>query len=256
MDYIKSFEKCRTFIDCQINPAMPDRDSPAATRARPTITFSRLTGSGAHSVSERLAEYLHAHEAGNHLPWTVFDKNLVEKILEDHHLPSRLARYMPERKISELDDAVGELLGLHPSSWTLVEHTADTLLRLAKMGNAILVGRGAAVIAAKLPNAFQVRLIGSLPRRAERVAEYYRLSQGDALSFVEQEDRERARFLHKYFGRQIDDPLLYHLTINTDLISFDEAAKIVGETVIDHFQLTRRSASEVVPPTVRPDETR
>lgn len=34
---------------------------------------------------------------------------------------------------------VDELLGLHPSSWTLVEHTTQTIRRLAVMGNVILV---------------------------------------------------------------------------------------------------------------------
>ena len=29
-------------------------------------------------------------------PWTIFDRNLVERVLEDHDLPARLAKFMPE----------------------------------------------------------------------------------------------------------------------------------------------------------------
>jgi cytidylate kinase len=232
-----SLEKCRTFIDCQISAAKPGAGTAPSMVERPTITISRQTGSGARTVADKLANYLQAYAGGNPCGWTVFDKNLVLKILEDHHLPSRLAQYMPERKISEIDDAVAELLGLHPSSWTLVQHATETILRLAKMGNVILVGRGAPIIASKLKNAFHVRLIGSLAKRAEHTAEYYRLSLQEAITFVEKEDRQREAYLRKYFGREIDDPLLYHLTINTDLVSYEAAARIVGDTVIERFGL-------------------
>lgn len=235
-----SMEKCRAFIDCQLSTAKPTGEAKMTAVDRPTITISRQTGSGARTVAEKLADYLQANESGHHCSWTVFDKNLVQKILEDHHLPFRLAQYMPERKVSEIDDAVGELLGLHPSTWTLIQHTAETVLRLAKMGNTILVGRGATVIASKLKNAFHVRLMGSLACRAEHAAQFYQMNLKDAQAFVEKEDHERTKFLKKYFGREIDDPLLYHLTINTDLLPFDETARIIGEAVIEHFKLERR----------------
>jgi cytidylate kinase len=227
-----SVEKCRTFIDCQLSAAKSLGDTTAGAFDRPTITISRQTGSGARAVAAELATYLQIHDTRAPCGWTVFDKNLVQKILEDHHLPSRLAQYMPERKISEIDDAVGEILGLHPSAWTLLHHTTDTILRLAKMGNVILVGRGSTIITAKLKNAFHVRLIGSLPKRADQTAEYYQISLKEALAFVEKEDKERERYLRKNFGRDIEDPLLYHLTINTDWISFGEAARIIGDAVI------------------------
>ena len=58
-------------------------------------------------------------------------------------------------------------MGLHPSSWTLVQQTNATILQLAQMGNVILVGRGATVITSKLNNVFHVRLVGSLEKRIE-----------------------------------------------------------------------------------------
>lgn len=232
MSHLMSMEKCKAFIDCQLSAAKSSCNSAGNMHDRLTVTVSRQTGSGAHSIAEKLAAYLEAHQESEHCPWTVFDKNIVYKVLEDHHLPGRLAQYMPERKISDIDDAVGELLGLHPSAWTMVEHTTETILRLAKMGNVILVGRGAPVIASKLNNAFHVRLIGSPAKRAEHASEFYHLTNKEALAFVEKEDRERERYLKKYFHRNIDDPLLYHLIINTDKVTFDEAARTIGEMVL------------------------
>jgi cytidylate kinase len=37
------------------------------------------------------------------------------------------------------------------------------------------------------------------------------------------------RYLKKYFKADINDSLLYHLTINTGLVSYDEAARLIVE---------------------------
>lgn len=236
MTHEPAFDKCRAFIDCQLQATKsPHYHPPLEPRC---ITLSRLTGSGAHAIADHLALYLQQQDTPAHCPWTVFDRNLVEKVLEDHHLPKNLAQFMKEERISEIDNAVEELLGLHPSQWTLVEHTTDTILRLAEMGNVILVGRGASIITRHLKGAFHVRLVASPERRLQRVIEYYHLERTQAMDFMLTEDRNRERYLRKYFGKELDDPLIYHLTINTDLISNEEAVRLIGDAVI------RRSRSE------------
>ncbi len=46
------------------------------------------------------------------------------------------------------------------------------------------------------------------------------------------EDRGRRRYLKKYFGGELEDPLLYHLVLNTDLISSADAAHIIGDAAL------------------------
>jgi cytidylate kinase len=203
-----------------------------ASVARRAVTISRQTGSGAHSVAEKLAALLRARSPIDAAPWTVFDRNLVEKVLEDHKLPQRLAQFMPEDKVSEIADTMDELFGLHPQSWTLVHETTDTILRLAELGNVILIGRGATVITNKLDYVFHVRLVASLERRVQCIQELHDLSDKAALNMVRREDRGRERYLRKYFHADLEDPLLYHLIINTDLISHDEAARIIADAVL------------------------
>jgi hypothetical protein len=99
----------------------------------------------------------------------VFERNLVEKILQDHKLPAALERFMPEDAAFPLNDAVETLLGLHPSSWTLVEHTTQSIRRLAIMGNVILIGRGSNIISAQLTHVFNFRLVAPLRERVRRV---------------------------------------------------------------------------------------
>src|SRR5262245_23097114 len=128
------------------------------------VTISRQTGSRGYEVAETLAKYLQARTASE-VPWTVFDRNLVERVLADHHLPGQLARFMPEDRHSEIENILGDVLGVHPPSPSLVAKTTETILHLAELGNVILLGRGANIITSRLSYVFHVRLIGSLERR-------------------------------------------------------------------------------------------
>ena len=230
------YEQCLSFINCQLRPGTTG--SLARAAIRPSITISRMTGSGGRSVASLLTDYLTARTPAD-CHWTVFDKNLIERVLEDHHLPKRLAEYMPEGHRAMLGDMLEELLGMHPSSWTLVQKTSETILRLVKVGCVILVGRGANVVTSKLENVFHVRLVGSLEKRTKRVQEAYSLDEHHALKFIAKEDKGRRRFLKEHFDTDIDDPLLYHLIINTDRIRYEDAAQLIGNEVIRRYHLER-----------------
>lgn len=225
--------KCLSYIDCQLKSAPGDTQPHFTLHRHPAVTISRQTGSGAHAIAELLAEYLHHHDSRQHCPWTVFDRNLVEKVLEDHHLPKRLAQYMPEDRNSTLKDIMEEILGLHPPSWTLFHQTTETILHLAEMGHTILVGRGACLITARLENVVHVRIVGSLERRMDRVCQARGMSAKEAKELILQEDDARVRYAKNHFNRNIDDPAHYHLIINTDRVELPEAAELIGRLVVD-----------------------
>jgi len=230
------YERCLSFINCQLRPQTTG--SLASSTIRPSITISRMTGAGGRSIASHLTDYLTARTPAE-CHWTVFDKNLIERVLDDHHLPKRVAKYMPEGHRSMLSDMLEELLGMHPSSWTLVQQTSETILRLVKVGCVILVGRGANVVTSKLENVFHVRLVGSLEKRTERVQKAYSLDEHEAAKFIAKEDTGRRRYLKEHLDTNIDDPLLYHLIINTDRIRYEDAAQLIGDEVIRRYHLER-----------------
>lgn len=235
MNHPVGMDQCLSFINAQLQA--PREGFYAEPGRRRAVTISRQTGSGGHSVAANLAERLNHLCPSEACRWTVFDKNLVEKVLEEHHMPGRLARFMPEDRIGEMADTMDELFGLHPPSWTLVRQTAETILHLAELGNVILIGRGATLITRRLPYVFHVRLVGSLEHRVHNVQESEGLSAKAALDLVNRQDLGRQRYLKKYFNRDIDDPLLYHMVINTDWVRYDEAARIIAEAVRPQEQL-------------------
>jgi cytidylate kinase len=148
---------------------------------------------------------------------------------------------MQEDRIPELTDTMDELFGLHPPSWTLVHQASETILKLARLGNVILIGRGAGVITRRLANVFHVRLVGSLQKRVAYLQEVRRLTPKEALETVQREDLGRQRYLKKYFHQDIEDPLLYHLVINTDLVPYEQAAELIGQAVLQRQWATAAS---------------
>lgn len=231
MELGHDLERCHTFINCQLQSA-PRRSWVEHATRHPAITLSRQAGSGGHAVAERLVALLEREMPGPS-PWTIFDRNLVEKVLEDHNLPARLARFMTEDRISELNETLDELFGLHPPAELLVQKTAQTILHLAQLGRVILIGRAANVITARLPHVLHVRLVAPLGQRVAYFQEKFGLTRKEAAAKIHCEDAARQRYLRKYFNKDIEDPLLYHLVINSGLVNSQSAARLIAAHLKD-----------------------
>jgi len=197
------------------------------------VTISRQSGCGARFFAGELAACLQARLPKGARPWTVFDRTLVEAVLRDHHLPARLASFMPEDRVGQLHYIIEDLFSLHPPTETLVRRTSETILHLASLGNAIIVGRGANLIAASLPGMLHIRLVGSLEHRIARFRQFDHLDRTDALKRIKREDGGRSRYIKEYFGKNVEDPLLYHFVINTDWVPLEAAARTVAAFALD-----------------------
>ena len=133
-------EKCLAFVHTMLQPPEKKGRVGRPLGHRPLVTISRQAGAGGVTLGESLEEYLNARAPKGAVPWTLFDRNFVQRILEDHALPPRVAAFIKEDRHAGIEDAVGEILGLHPSAWTLIQHTTETVLRLAEVGNVISSG--------------------------------------------------------------------------------------------------------------------
>ncbi|MCL5028559.1 MAG: cytidylate kinase-like family protein [Bacteroidetes bacterium] len=227
-----ALEKAKLYIESHTKDSDQKRKG---AKPGPCITLSRETGAGADKVAQALVEFLQPYADESSVPWTMFDKNLIEKVLEDHHLPQKLEKYLVEDKLSELKSTMNELFGIHPHAWILVSKTSSTIIQLAQKGNVVIVGRAANVITAKLKNTFHVRLVAPVETRIPHVQEIYNLDRKGAIEFVKKEDLARENYFKKYFNKDIEDPLLYHMIINTGKIPYEKAARMIGLAVMEEF---------------------
>lgn len=223
-------EKCHAYLNAQFGMTPAERAAINRRYRRTAVTLSRLSGARATSIGQCLAERLAAGDGGG--PWAVFDDNLVREVLKEHGLPQRLAKFMPEDVPSLVDDALCDLLGVHPSDWTMFHHTAETIFRLATMGRVIIVGRGGNVITRHMPSVLHVRLVGAFDRRVAHMTRTMRLGEAEAKGHVQRTDRARRRYVLAHFDRDIDDPLEYDVVLNTDNLSDEEAARAIAGLVL------------------------
>lgn len=221
-----NLNSCLSFINSQTAIA------PKAAAVRRAVTISRMAGCGAVYVAEKLAAYLQQHAPTTGVQWTVFDRQLMNKVLEDHKLPKFMEFFLPEDRASFIQDTLADIFHTHPTSDQMVKLISETVVQLADMGNVIIVGRGANIVTAKMPHVLHVRLVASLEDRIERVCKEYNKSPAEARKYCEEADPARTRYLKAYFKTDINDPLHYHLIINTSRLDYEQTAKLIGDAVL------------------------
>lgn len=223
-------DKCLAYIKADLEAQA--YQLPVQGGSPPSITLSRLAGCGVAEVAEELATLLQASDDGADYPWSVFNRSLVKQVLEDHKLPKEVAKFMPEDRVSAIQDAVEELLGLHPPSKTLHQQTSETIRRLAGLGRVILIGRGGNVITEDMAHVFHVRLVAPLKWRIEQIMERDGSDARTAGALARKMDLGRKRYLRDHLREDIDDPLQYDLVINTARMTRQTVAKTIAEAVI------------------------
>jgi hypothetical protein len=191
--------------------------SPWTRPAAPFITISRECCSGGSRLAGLLADKFNAGQSGQG-EWGLYGGNIVNQMLLTNHLPVGLARFLPEDKVPEVNATIGEMVGLHPSLWDLVQKSNATMRRLASGGRVILVGRGANLATAGIAGGIHVRLVAPPAHRARYYAQRFGVSEADALAH----------------NAAIEDPAAYDLVINTAQVPLEEAVDMVAAHVQAH----------------------
>jgi len=226
-----TLDRCFSFVNSHTAPGQA-----ADRQVRRAVTISRQAGCGAVIIAEKLANLLQEQSPVEGCKWMVFDRELMDKVLADHNLPKYLAKFLPEDRASQIEDTLADIFGVHPPTHTVVEQTAETILQLAELGSAILIGRAGNIVTAKLPDVLHVRLVAPLEDRIERICRDDNQTPDAARRFCIEEEQARSRYVRTYYHADINNPLLYHLVINTSRVGYENAARLIAEAVrhLDH----------------------
>jgi len=115
----------------------------------------------------------------------------------------------------------------------------------------IIFGMGAQIIFADHPQALHARVIASQEVRTARIMRMHSLEKADAERFMELTDRKHKRNIATIYDRDWADPTLYHITLNTDHMSAEEGAALLGYFAKSR-QMTRASDDSAEPPQEKP----
>ncbi len=191
----------------------------------PFITLSRECCSGGSTLAQILARKLSGATVG--AAWTTFGGNLINQMLQEHHLPTDLARFLPEDRVPEVSATIGEIVGRHPSLWDLVQKANHTMRQLARDGQVIFVGRGANFVTADISGGVHVRLVAPVGYRAKYYAHRFGVTLEQATAHNAKCDAARRRYVATHFSKDVADPSAYDLVINTAHVPLEEAAEMI-----------------------------
>lgn len=195
---------------------------PAELRICPTITLSRQFGCEGFLVAERLKALI---EEASGEPWNIFDKSLIELVAKEEDIPISLLRRLGD--MSRAVDAFGLHSAEHVTHDMAFDKVGRYLVQIARLGNAIIVGRGSAILCKSLKNCFHFRLIGGHDWRVATFAKRVGLSREEAEVQVKECENQRERFVTQCLGEDVTDPRFYDAVFNNERRSVDEISQAI-----------------------------
>jgi len=175
------------------------------------ITISRQMGSYGNEIARQVAE---------HLGWQQISQDLINQA-------ARSAR-VPQVALAEIDEL--GFLGLHPSTkeWQAYQtEIARTICQLTDQGQIVIIGRGGQMVLRDRPGILHVRIVAPFEVRTTRLQQRAQISAKAAKARLEASDKARIRYLQRSYNVALDDPTLYHLVINTGLLTVSKAVNLI-----------------------------
>lgn len=218
------------------------------------ITISRQYGSGGDEIAARVGEILNypqfdkrliiqaARESG------LSEQEIIEYSEENHKIQGFLDRLFNRGGTTQVgrfwrEDATGMRVveEVQMSEEVLIALVQKAVRSAAKTGKMIIIGRGGQAILGTEPGAVNIRIEAPIEYRLTRVKEQVRkekrLDNTDielrrrAQDRIIERDAASADYLRRFYHIEWDDPLLYHLVINTGKLSIEQSAELIVNLV-------------------------
>ncbi len=205
------------------------------------ITISRQYGSGGGEIGARLAERLN---------WHLIDHEIVARVARELGIPEQKAEVHDEYAQGFIARVVSQFVSSVPTAASPVVQVVpdqtdenryqETLHRVvetaADSGHAVIVGRASQAILAKRRDVLHVRIVAPLQERIAYVALRENLDAASAQERIQLKDHDRSRYLQTVHHRDVNDPMLYDLVINTGFLSLDRVVDLIRLALEDKAQ--------------------
>jgi len=191
-------------------------------RLRPCITISRQFGCEGFPLAERLKGLF---EQVSKEPWAIYDKSLIEKVADEQGISLNLLN-----RLGDMSRAL-ESLGLHPAGHVTHDEAfakiSKHLVKIAGVGNAIIVGRGGATLCAGMRNCYHFRLQAGVEWRIESIMKRLEVSRLEAEETVKTGSKLREKFVSQCLGEDITQLKHYDAVFNNERHSVEEIAQAI-----------------------------
>ncbi|MFC1859742.1 AAA family ATPase [Thermodesulfobacteriota bacterium] len=197
------------------------------------ITISRQYGAGGKTIGEMVALKL---------DYSLFDNELIQLVAEKAKVSAEGIELLEQRSWGKFQTFIS---GMVPKSIvnlvrgkkevTLEEVYVDVLheiiSRIAEEGNVIIIGRGGQYILKDKANVFHVLATADREDRKKFLVKKYGLSPIHAEKAITIDDRRRENLYRKFGKDDYNNPVTYHMVLNTSKIDLATASGLICDMV-------------------------
>ncbi len=195
--------------------------------ALPFVTISREYGCLGYAVGEALAILLN-REYNPAQRWDLYDRNLLDRLMDDMHLSRELAETLTSHAQSSMADYLRMTLSNYPPEVMIYKKLFETIRTIAANGHAIIIGRVGNVITRDLHRGYHIRLVSTEEKKIENISTVLGLSRPEAKKVLSEKGEVREQFILKRLKVDLTDPHLYDLLINTAHYDSEGAAQLIA----------------------------
>jgi cytidylate kinase len=163
----------------------------------PFVTVAQQAGAECSLLPQALAKALSQRDPGGP-KWSVWDRNLIEKVSLDHHIPADLIGSIETSGYSWIGDLLAGVTQ-QPDDIAIFRRVKQAVINLARGGRVILVGHGSVYMTRDLASGVHVRLIAPMKVRVNNVAIRFGLSRVVAARRIRRLDRQRQTFFRRFW---------------------------------------------------------
>lgn len=136
----------------------------------------------------------------------------------------------PEMALAVIDEL--GLLGICPDDETCDQYRDSinqVIISEANKGRVVILGRASHIILRDFPDCLRIRFIAGYDTRIKNIGSSKKISEKAAFAQLQESDRNREKFVKKFYDLDWNDPTLYDLTINSDHMDVEKLAQWVLE---------------------------
>jgi cytidylate kinase len=199
--------------------------------ARRVICISRTLGAGGDEVAQRVASALAFRYVDDEIVARAAEEAGVSKdeIAKAEHSQPLVARIV-EALAAVPAVSEGGFVAVPPviSPKIAYSHLIEHVIReTTETGDVVIVAHGASHPLAGRADVLRVLVTASPDVRTKRLAAQDGLGEGAAKKALEASDREREKYLERFYNVRHELPTQYDLTLNTDTIGVGTAVELI-----------------------------
>ena len=192
------------------------------------VTVSAAYGAGGAIVGPQLAERLAVPFLDRAIPTEVAERlaiPLEEASARDQSIGGLLSRVA--LRLAPIGMAFGAEPGDGIDEESYRRATEEIIREHAASGDAVILGRGAALVMKDDPRALHIRLDGPREKRIEQAIRYGEGERAEVERHLDETDRAREAYVRHFYHADARSPEHYHLLIDSTAMPLEAVVEMV-----------------------------